>query len=128
MKILLAVDASEFSEAAIQAVLAQFSPKTTEVQVFHAVDWEEHLPPPYLFAQGREQEDVAHAPGDPDRDPDSTFDGHRSARHVEERSIPVHHARCRARCRCRVPCRGPRATAPGPGPGSGPGSGCSSKP
>ena len=54
MKILLAVDASEFSEAAIQAVLAQFSPKAAEVQVFHAVDWEEHLPPPYLFAQSRE--------------------------------------------------------------------------
>jgi nucleotide-binding universal stress UspA family protein len=54
MKILLAVDMSECSDAALEAVLSQFAPKTTEVRVFHALDWEHQLAPPYMFAQGRE--------------------------------------------------------------------------
>jgi nucleotide-binding universal stress UspA family protein len=54
MKILLAVDMSKFSEAALEAVLSHFAPNSTEVRVFHALDWERNLPAPYLFAQGRE--------------------------------------------------------------------------
>jgi nucleotide-binding universal stress UspA family protein len=52
MKILLAVDMSDFSEAAVQAVIAQFPPKGHEVCVFHSVDWERRLPASYLLAQG----------------------------------------------------------------------------
>ena len=58
MKILIAVDTSEFAEAAVNAVIGQFSPHGSEVRVFHAADWEQHLPLAYQFAQGT---DAAHA-------------------------------------------------------------------
>jgi nucleotide-binding universal stress UspA family protein len=38
MKILLAIDDSKFSEAAIQAVIAQAHSKDTEVRVLHVVE------------------------------------------------------------------------------------------
>ena len=38
MKILLAVDDSKFSDAALEAVIAQISPQGTEVQVLHVVE------------------------------------------------------------------------------------------
>jgi nucleotide-binding universal stress UspA family protein len=38
MKLLLAVDGSKFSDAATQAVLAQFQPQGTEVEVLNVVD------------------------------------------------------------------------------------------
>jgi nucleotide-binding universal stress UspA family protein len=38
MKILLAIDDSEFSAAALRAVESQFDPKKTEVRVLHALD------------------------------------------------------------------------------------------
>ncbi len=38
MKILLAIDDSECSEKALQTVLAQFDPKSSEVLVVHALD------------------------------------------------------------------------------------------
>src|SRR5579864_5834384 len=47
MKILLAIDESKFSEAAVQAVLAQARPPDTEVRVLHVVE------PPSLLL-GRE--------------------------------------------------------------------------
>jgi nucleotide-binding universal stress UspA family protein len=47
MKILLAVDDSKFSEAAVQAVLAQARPQETEVRVLHVLE------PPSLLL-GRE--------------------------------------------------------------------------
>jgi nucleotide-binding universal stress UspA family protein len=43
MKILLAVDESKFSEAALQAVLAQARPQDTEVRVLHVVEAPSHL-------------------------------------------------------------------------------------
>jgi nucleotide-binding universal stress UspA family protein len=52
MRILLAVDLSSYSQAALEAVLSQFMPATTEVRVFHAVNWEQHLPMSYRFAEG----------------------------------------------------------------------------
>jgi nucleotide-binding universal stress UspA family protein len=52
MKVLLAVDASPCSEAAVESVATLFSPTATEVLVFHAADWEQHIPPAYLFAEG----------------------------------------------------------------------------
>lgn len=54
MKILLAVDSSECSEAAINAVIDQFAPARTEVQVLHADDWPNDLPASLTFAEGPE--------------------------------------------------------------------------
>lgn len=53
MNILLAIDASPFSDAAIAAVVRQFSPDRDAVHIFHAADWPTHLPSSYLFAEGR---------------------------------------------------------------------------
>jgi nucleotide-binding universal stress UspA family protein len=47
MKTLLAIDDSNFSEAALQAVIAQNHSKDTEVQVLHVVE-----PPSLLVARG----------------------------------------------------------------------------
>jgi nucleotide-binding universal stress UspA family protein len=52
MKILVAVDGSEFSDAAVSAVIDQFAPRGHEVRLLHAADWERHLTPPYLYAVG----------------------------------------------------------------------------
>jgi universal stress protein A len=52
MKILLAVDGSEGSEAAAQAVLAWFRPERTEVRVLHAVEWLKEMPPSFVLAVG----------------------------------------------------------------------------
>jgi nucleotide-binding universal stress UspA family protein len=46
MKILLAIDDSPCSDAAVQAVLAQFRPADSEVSVFHSVE----LPSTLIFA------------------------------------------------------------------------------
>ena len=43
MKILLAVDDSKFSEAAIQAVISQARPADTEVRVLHVLEAPSHL-------------------------------------------------------------------------------------
>jgi nucleotide-binding universal stress UspA family protein len=47
MRILLAVDDSKFSEAAVQAVVERATPEDTEVQVLHVVE------PPSLWASSR---------------------------------------------------------------------------
>ena len=52
MRILLPIDSSEFSEAAIQTVMAQFEPRGSDVHVFHAVDWERGVRQASAFAQG----------------------------------------------------------------------------
>jgi nucleotide-binding universal stress UspA family protein len=52
MKVFLAVDRSPCSNAAIEAVLAEFLPAHTEVRVFEAADWERRLPDSYAFAEG----------------------------------------------------------------------------
>jgi nucleotide-binding universal stress UspA family protein len=46
MKILLAIDGSKFSEAAVRAVMEQARPQDTEVQVLHVVE-----PPSLLVAR-----------------------------------------------------------------------------
>ena len=38
MRLLLAVDQSNFSQAAMQAVIAQYKPAETEVRIIHVVD------------------------------------------------------------------------------------------
>ena len=52
MKILLAIDGSECSQAATQAVIAQFARERTEVLVLHADEWPNRLPTSLAFAEG----------------------------------------------------------------------------
>jgi nucleotide-binding universal stress UspA family protein len=52
MKILLAIDESDCSQAATRAVIAQFPPERTEVLVVHADDWPNRLPTSLAFAEG----------------------------------------------------------------------------
>ena len=52
MKILLAVDESAFSDAAIQMVSRQFRPDSAEVRVFHSVEWINALPMSFRFGEG----------------------------------------------------------------------------
>jgi nucleotide-binding universal stress UspA family protein len=58
MKILLAIDGSECSAVATQAVIAQLRPQDTDVRVIHAVNWEHIVPISLQFERGSE---VAHA-------------------------------------------------------------------
>ena len=52
MKVLLAIDDSECSIAAVEAVATQFRSESTEVLVFSAVDWETILPVSFVPAAG----------------------------------------------------------------------------
>ena len=52
MRILLAVDDSECSVAAIKAVTSQFMPQHTHVHVLHVDEWPKGLPPAVTFAEG----------------------------------------------------------------------------
>ena len=52
MKILLAIDGSACSQAATQAVIAQFPRERAEVRVLHADDWPNRLPTSLAFAEG----------------------------------------------------------------------------
>jgi nucleotide-binding universal stress UspA family protein len=56
MKILLAIDDSKFSEAATQAVIAQYQPRGTEITVLHVVDIA--IPIPTSDAAGFRQESL----------------------------------------------------------------------
>jgi nucleotide-binding universal stress UspA family protein len=58
MKVLLAIDGSECSEAALQAVIAQLRPDASAVRVIHAVNWEHIVPISLQFERGS---DVARA-------------------------------------------------------------------
>lgn len=52
MRILLPIDHSICSTAAVRALVAQFSPRGTEVRVMHAVEWPKGLPPYPAYAEG----------------------------------------------------------------------------
>lgn len=52
MKVLLAIDASEFSTAATQMIIRQFRPAGTQVRVVHALEFDKVLPAAYDFARG----------------------------------------------------------------------------
>ena len=52
MRILLAVDDSECSTAAVKAVIDQFRPTHTQITVLHADDWPEGMSPSMAFAEG----------------------------------------------------------------------------
>jgi nucleotide-binding universal stress UspA family protein len=51
-KILLAVDGSPCSEAAVQALHVRVRPERAEVRVLHAVEWLKHMPDSFRFAVG----------------------------------------------------------------------------
>lgn len=52
MNLLLAVDNSTCSSAAIDAVRHQFDPATTTVRVLHVIEWPHDLPTSVAFAEG----------------------------------------------------------------------------
>ncbi|MCM3880533.1 MAG: universal stress protein [Vicinamibacterales bacterium] len=52
MNILLAVDGSSCSEAAVQRVIERFRPGSTHVRVLHAVEWLKEMPLCFQFGQG----------------------------------------------------------------------------
>lgn len=58
MKILLAIDDSKFSDAAVQAVIAEHQPQTTQVKVLNVVDLA--LPIPTSVAEGFRSEGLRH--------------------------------------------------------------------
>lgn len=52
MKILLAIDGSNCSEAAVEALLRQYKPEDTEVLIIHVVESVKLMPVPYAFGAG----------------------------------------------------------------------------
>jgi nucleotide-binding universal stress UspA family protein len=52
MKILLAIDGSECSQGATQAVIGQFPRERVEVRVLHADEWPNRMPTSLAFAEG----------------------------------------------------------------------------
>lgn len=52
MNILLAVDRSECSEAAVQALIERFRPGGVHVRVLHAVEWMKDMPLCFEYGQG----------------------------------------------------------------------------
>jgi hypothetical protein len=52
VKVLLAIDDSVYSEAAIRAVIAQFRSHETEVRVLNVVEWPADLPASLAFTPG----------------------------------------------------------------------------
>jgi nucleotide-binding universal stress UspA family protein len=51
-KILLAIDESPCSQAAVEAVLKQFPPEQSDVRVLHVDEWPKGLPTYLAFAEG----------------------------------------------------------------------------
>lgn len=58
MRLLLAIDDSKFSEAAVQNVIAQHSPQDAQVQVLNVVDLA--VPIPASYHEAFEQESLKH--------------------------------------------------------------------
>jgi nucleotide-binding universal stress UspA family protein len=53
MRLLLAVDGSPCSDAAVQTVTERFHPQDTQVKVLHAVEWMREMPLCFQYGQGR---------------------------------------------------------------------------
>jgi nucleotide-binding universal stress UspA family protein len=51
-KILLAVDDSPYTDAAVQALIARVRPEHAEVRVLHAVEWLKRMPESFRFGVG----------------------------------------------------------------------------
>ena len=54
MNVLLAIDHSSCSDAAVTAVGERFRPERTVVRVLHVIDWPRDLPPEMAFGEGPE--------------------------------------------------------------------------
>jgi nucleotide-binding universal stress UspA family protein len=54
MRILLAIDESQYSQAAARAFAAQFRSAETQVHVLHAIDWPRVFPDHFSFGEGAE--------------------------------------------------------------------------
>lgn len=52
MNVLVAVDESSHSEAALAAVVRRFQPESVTVRVMHVVEWPRNLAAPFSFAEG----------------------------------------------------------------------------
>ena len=52
MKILVPLDSAPCSDAAVDAVVAQFRPTAIEVRLLHVVEWPKHLPMHMTMAEG----------------------------------------------------------------------------
>jgi nucleotide-binding universal stress UspA family protein len=52
MNLLLAIDDSSCSDAAVRTVIEQFRPDTTDVRVLHVIDWSQDLPTSLGFVEG----------------------------------------------------------------------------
>lgn len=52
MRVLLAVDGSACSDAAVQAVLNRFQPEKTDVRIINAVEWMREMPLCFQYASG----------------------------------------------------------------------------
>lgn len=52
MRVLLAVDGSACSDAAVQAVMDRFHPGDTQVKVVHAVEWMREMPLCFQYGSG----------------------------------------------------------------------------
>lgn len=52
MRVLLAVDGSACSDAAVQTVTDRFRPEQTDVKVLHAVEWMREMPLCFQYASG----------------------------------------------------------------------------
>ena len=52
MRVLLAVDGSECSDAAVQAVVDRFLPEKTEVKIINAVEWMREMPLCFQYGSG----------------------------------------------------------------------------
>jgi nucleotide-binding universal stress UspA family protein len=52
MNVLLAIDDSPSSEAALRAIINQCRPRDTTVRVVHVIEWPRELPTSLMFAEG----------------------------------------------------------------------------
>jgi nucleotide-binding universal stress UspA family protein len=52
MRVLLAVDRSKYSQAALCTLIEQVRPERAQVRVLHMVEWNEGLEPAFYFAEG----------------------------------------------------------------------------
>jgi nucleotide-binding universal stress UspA family protein len=62
MRVLLAVDGSAYSDAAVQTVIERFRPEDTQVKILHAVEWMREMPLCFQYGQGpTAAQDVVHS-------------------------------------------------------------------
>jgi nucleotide-binding universal stress UspA family protein len=58
MNVLLAIDDSSCSVAAVDAVVNQFRPRDTTVRVLHVIEWPDSIPMSLLFCEGASAADT----------------------------------------------------------------------